>query len=323
MKPVMSFVSTIKARLKIKRGFFPKLIIFFVLATISYEFILPLFRMLTTALMSTEDIIDPAVTWLPTSLNFENFRVSFEVMDAARATFNSIWFSGMLAAFQTIIAALTGYALARFEFRFKRFWFVMLIVTFVLPIPLLSVPRNMMFIQLHQLTMNIDWLPEIRFIGTILPQSTLALFGQGVYATVLVLIFYNFMQMIPKSLDEAAEIDGANKLQVFYHIGVRISLSTLLVVFLLSMVWNWNETFMTSMFLRGGVDLLPGNLVAFEALFAPVGPQVATPGGDMAMVNEAFIMAATLISMAPLVILYFFVQKQFIKGIESTGITGE
>jgi len=222
----------------------------------------------------------------------------------------------MLAAFQTVVAALTGYALARFDFKFKRFWLMMLIITFVLPIPLLSVPRNMMFIQLHRLI-------DVRFIGTILPQSILAITGQGVYATVLVLIFYNFMQMIPKSLDEAAEIDGANKLQVFYHIGIRISMSTLLVVFLLSVVWNWNETFMTTMFLRSGIDLLPARLVQFESLFAPLGPQVPTPGGTIAMVNEAYIMAGTIISMAPLVILYFVVQKQFIKGIESTGITGE
>jgi multiple sugar transport system permease protein len=89
------------------------------------------------------------------------------------------------------------------------------------------------------------------------------------------------------------------------------------------MVWNWNETFMTSMFLRGGINLLPARLVMFESLFESAGPQIPTPGGAIAMINEAYIMAATLISMAPLVLLYFFVQKRFIEGIESTGITGE
>jgi len=272
--------------------------------------------MLALSMMVREDIIDPTVTWIPTTLSFYNFRTSFNVMNAGRATFNSMWFSSMLAGLQTVVAALTGYALARFEFKFKKLWVVMIIVTFVLPIPLLSVPRNMMFLELHRLT-------EIRFIGTIIPQVILAFFGQGVYSSILVLIFYNFMQLIPKSLDEAAEIDGANRMQVFYHIGIRISMSTLLVVFLLSVVWNWNETFMTSMFLRGGVDLLPFSLVRFESLFEIRGPQIDTPGGTAALVNEAYIMAATLISMLPLVILYFFVQKRFIKGIESTGITGE
>ena len=303
-------------RSKVKRGTFTKIVLFIILATIGYEFVFPLFRMLTLSLMSRTDIIDPAVIWIPTSLSFSNLRIAFEVMNTPTALFNSIWFSSMLAAFQTIVAALTGYALARFDFKYKKFWLFMLIVTFVLPIPLLSVPRNMMFLELHRLT-------GLRFIGTITPQSMLAFFGQGVYSTILVLIFYNFMQLIPRSLDEAAEIDGANKMQVFYHIGIRISISTLLVVFLLSVVWNWNETFMTTMFLRGGIELLPGNLVHFESLFAPIGPLIDTPGGAMAMVNEAYIMAGTLISMLPLVILYFFVQQRFIKGIESTGITGE
>ncbi|MCL2604301.1 MAG: carbohydrate ABC transporter permease [Defluviitaleaceae bacterium] len=309
-------LSDYRARIKVKRGFFTQVLVFIVLATISYEFVFPLFRMIMISLMTRHDLLDPTVTWIPTEPTFANLRIAFEVMDAARATFNSMWYSSMLAAFQTIVAALTGYALARFDFKFKRFWLVMLIVTFVLPIPLLSVPRNMMFIELHRLT-------EIRFIGTIYPQTILAILGQGVYSSILVLIFYNFMQMIPKSLDEAAEIDGANKMQVFYHIGIRISLSTLLVVFLLSVVWNWNETFMTSMFLRGSIDLLPSNLIRFENMFSSNAPQMPTPGGAMAMVNEAYIMAGTLISMAPLVILYFFVQKRFIKGIESTGITGE
>jgi multiple sugar transport system permease protein len=303
-------------KLKIKRGLITKIIVFVVLATISYEFILPMVRMITTSLMPQNDIIDPGVTWIPTTLTLSNFRFAFEAMNAWRATWNSVWFASMLAAFQTIVAALTGYALARFDFKFKRLWLVMIIVTFVLPIPLLSVPRNMMFMELHRLT-------EIRFIGTPIPQGMLAFLGQGIYSPILILIFYNFMQLIPKSLDEAAEIDGANRLQVFYHIGIRISLSTLLVVFLLSMVWNWNETFMTSMFLRRGVELLPFNLIAFEDLFAPVAPQLPTPGGDISMISEAYIMAGTLISMLPLVILYFFVQKRFIKGIESTGITGE
>jgi len=312
----MERLRNILSWLAYRKRYVPRILTFIILAIISYEFIFPLLRMISISMMVRADIIDPTVTWIPTTLSFYNFRTSFYVMGAGRATFNSVWFSSLLAGLQTLVAALTGYALARFEFKFKKVWLVMIIVTFVLPIPLLSVPRNMIFLELHRLT-------EIRFIGTIIPQVILAFFGQGIYSSILVLIFYNFMQLIPKSLDEAAEIDGANRAQVFWHIGVRISLSTLLVVFLLSIVWNWNETFMTSMFLSGGVDLLPFSLMQFESLFVVRGPQIDTPGGMAALVNEAYIMAATLISMAPLVILYFFVQKRFIKGIESTGITGE
>ena len=109
-------------------------------------------------------------------------------------------------------------------------------------------------------------------------------------------------------------IDGAGSVRVFYHIAVRLSLSTILVVFLFSFVFNWNETYTTSIMLRDALNLLPGNLAAFD--------NGAATGGANA-VNEAQRMAATLISIAPLLLLYLVVQKQFIQGIENTGITGE
>jgi len=301
-------------RVKLNKKFLIRLAIYIILGTVSYEFIFPIIRMVTMTFMSREDLIDPAVSWVPTNLSFTNLRVAMHVLNMPRSLWNSIWFSSMLALFQTVVSALTGYALARFDFKFKKFWYFMLIVTFIIPMPMLGIPRSMIFVTLRELT-------DIRFIGTPLPQSLLTILGQGVHSTILILIFYNFMQMIPKSLDEAAEIDGASKLQVFYHIGIRISMSTVLIVFLMSMIWNWNETFMTTMFLRGGVELLPGNLGLFDSIFGSRAP--AGAGGGASLINEAFTMAATLISILPLIILYFFVQKQFVKGIENTGITGE
>ena len=308
------FINAVRVRLMNKK-FLMRVAIYIILGTISYEFIYPILRMITMAFMSREDLIDPAVSWVPTSVSFTNMRVASHVLNMPGSLWNSIWFSSMLAFFQTIVSALTGYALARFDFKFKKFWYFMLIVTFIIPLPMLGIPRSMIFVTLREMT-------EIRFIGTIIPQSLLTILGQGVHSTILILIFYNFMQMIPKSLDEAAEMDGASRMQIFYHIGIRISMSTVLIVFLMSVIWNWNETFMTTMFLRGGIELLPGNLGLFSSIFSSRAP-AGVGGGGASLINEAFTMAATLISISPLVILYFFVQKQFVKGIENTGITGE
>ncbi len=156
-------------------------------------------------------------------------------------------------------------------------------------------------------------------IGTIYPQVLMAILGQGVYSTVLILIFYNFFNLIPKSLDEAAMIDGASALQVFYYVVIKLSASTILVVFLFSLVWNWNETYITSTLLRSGLQLLPIQLGVFDSEFA----SSIQASGDVFKINEAYKMSATLISITPLLILYGFVQKKFIQGIESTGITGE
>ena len=125
--------------------------------------------------------------------------------------------------------------------------------------------------------------------------------------------------MIPRVLDEAAMIDGAGPLQVFYHVVVRLSMSTVLVVFLFSFVWNWNETYVTGTLVAGTIELLPAKLNLFDQQF----DSLISSAGSAFRLNEAYKMAATLISILPLIILYLFVQKQFIQGIENTGITGE
>ena len=89
----------------------------------------------------------------------------------------------------------------------------MLIMAFILPVPLLTVPRIMMF-------STVESILGFKLINTVVPQFLLALLGQGTYSTMLVLIFYNFFNMIPKSLDEAAMIDGAGSLKVFYHVAI-------------------------------------------------------------------------------------------------------
>lgn len=289
-----------------------KLLIYFVLICISFVFLKPIFGIISKTFMSSADVIDPAVEWLPKKFSIENLKVAANVLKVGKTLTNSIMFSGILALCQTVVSALTGYALSRFNFKFKHFWFVMILLAFIIPVPVLMVPRLMMFVSFQEM------LP-FNLIGTPIPQVLMALLGQGVYSTVLILIFNNFFNMIPHVLDEAAMIDGAGPLKVFYHVVIKMSLSTILVVFLFSFVWNWNETYITGTLLRNAIELLPSKLGLFNSEF----DSMASASGSAFKINEAYKMAATFISIAPLLVLYAFVQKRFIQGIENTGITGE
>ena len=295
-------------------GFVTKLSIYFLLICISYVYLLPILRMVSSVFMSEQDIIDPSVEWLPKFPSLRNVVVSAHVLDIPKTLLNSIWFSGLLAVCQTAVSALTGFSFARFNFRFKKMWFVVLVGAFIMPVPILVVSRLMIFTVAQDMT-------GIKLVGTLIPQVAMAALGQGVNATVLVLIFYNFFRMIPYSLDESAMIDGATTGQVFYHIILKLSLTTILVVFLFSFVWNWNETYQTGTFLRSGISLLPLRLAVFDSIFGDLASG-ATPGG-FSRLNEAYKLTATFISILPMLILYMFVQKQFIVGIENAGITGE
>lgn len=289
-----------------------KVLIYFVLICIGFVYLEPIFEIIAKTFMSGEDIVDPSVTWVPKSLSLENLKVAAGVLKLNVTLRNSVLFSGGMALAQTVVSALTGFALSRYQFKFKNIWFVMIILAFIIPVPVLMVPRLMMFVTVQEAT-------AIQLIGTAIPQALMAILGQGVYSTVLILIFYTSFNMIPRVLDEAAQIDGASALKVFWFIAVKMSASTLLVVFLFSFVWNWNETYITGTLLRGNIPLLPAKLDLFNSEFE----SAVSSAGSAFKLNEAYKMAATLISISPLLIMYAFVQKQFIQGIENTGITGE
>ena len=233
-----------------------KIAIYFVLICIGYVYLKPIFEMISKSIMTTADLIDPSITWVAKHFTMSNFAGAVEALDIPTSLIGSVLFSALLAVAQTLVSATTGFALSRYTFRGRNFWYVMLILAFILPVPLLTVPRLMIFGQIKAWT-------GVQLIGTIWPQFLMSLLGQGTYSTMLVLIFYNFFNMIPKSLDEAAMIDGAGSLKVFYHVAVRLSTATILVVFLFSFVFNWNETYTTSTMLRSAVELLPTQLSAF------------------------------------------------------------
>lgn len=283
-------------------------VIYALLISISYVYLFPLFKIISLTFMSQADIINQEVDWIPTSLDFGNIRVAYNVLGGWTTIFNSVWVSLLFALAQTFVSALTGFAFARYEFRFKRFWFSMVLISFIIPVPVLLAPRIMMF-STFQNTLG------VQMFGSIIPQFLMSITGQGINSAILILIFYNFFRVIPISLDEAAKIDGATSVQILWHIIIKMSIPAITIVMLFSFVWNWNETYLTGIFIKDSIALLPMRLSAFDGLFA-------ARGGDN-LLSEAYKMAATFFSINPLLIIYLFAQKQFIEGIENTGITGE
>ncbi|MFI3254638.1 MAG: carbohydrate ABC transporter permease [Eubacteriales bacterium] len=289
-----------------------KFCIYFILITIGYVYLQPIFTMISKTFMSAEDIIDNSVEWIPKNFSTDNLKTAASVLNIWETLTSTVLFTGTLALAQTVISAMTGYAFSRYDFKGKKILLFLLIIGFVIPVPVLMVPRLMIFIGIQE---AIDFV----LIGTVYPQLLMAVLGQGVSSSILILIFYNFLNLIPRSLDEAAMIDGANTLQIFYHIGIRLSVSTILVVFLFSFVWNWNETYITNTLVRGSIPLITSQLSGFDSSFS----SMVTAQGEAFKINEAYKMAATLISITPLLLLYGAVQKKFIQGIENAGITGE
>ena len=137
----------------------------------------------------------------------------------------------------------------------------------------------------------------------------------------MMIIYIAGLQAVPEDMLEAARIDGAGPLKVFFKIALPMAKPALVLTYLFSFIWIWNDTTQLPQYSTGAVTTLPMHLQQFverfNKLFASVG--VSTGGA----LNESIRLAGTLLTILPLIILYFIVQKQFVESIERTGLTGE
>jgi multiple sugar transport system permease protein len=161
----------------------------------------------------------------------------------------------------------------------------------------------------------------MNIIDTPLVSLIPALCGQGIKSSIFVLVFYQFYSSYPKAFDEAASIDGAGPFKTWIKIAVPMVGPAILVTFLFTFIWSWNETFSSSLYFGSTFSTLPMKLESFVDAYSRL---YSTNDYSTAnKLNEAIRMAGTLLTIAPLIVVYVFLQRFFIEGIESTGITGE
>jgi multiple sugar transport system permease protein len=290
--------------IKFTDGRFYTILLYFLLIVIGFVYVYPLLHMLSYSLKSLADLLDPTINVLPSSLYLQNFADAFLVLDYVALFGESLWVTLVPAVLQTMIASLVGYGFARFKFPLKKLWFALLLATYIIPPQVTMIPRYVLFF-------------DIGILETVMAILIPASFGQGLSFAIFVLIFYQFYLMVPKALDEAAQLDGATRWMIYTRVAIPLSLPSFLTSFLFSFVWYWNETYLTRLFLGNGGETLLIRLLNFVSAYN------AVLGGGSNVANEAIRMAATLLIIAPLVLAYFILQRLFIEGIDKSGITGE
>ncbi len=286
-------------------GWLFKSFIYLLISSILFVYIYPLLFMLLTSLQSMDDLMNPGVNLIPTALYLDNFVKSIKVLDYFNALKSSLFISVVPSILSVFSTSLVGYGLARFQFKGKKLVFALILVTFIVPSQVLMIPTYLM-------------LEKIGLLGNVLAVLLPATFAQGIKHSIFILIAYQFYHSIPKVLDEAAEIDGASPLIIFFRIALPLSIPALLVSFLFSFVWYWNETFTISLYLDN-YKTLPIQLSKFAATFEKIYPM--TDYIDKA--NRSVKMAGTLLTILPVLFVYFLLQRWFVEGIDRTGITGE
>jgi len=282
-----------------------KIMVYALLISIGFLYIYPIIYMISNAFKSQSDIINPMVNWVPTELYFGNFQRAFKVLKFFPTLFGSFAVTLLPALIQTAVTSLIGYGFAKFDFKFKKTLLILVLMTFVIPIQVYMIPRYVMFFEFKLLESP---------LSIILP----ALFGQGLNSAIFILIFYQFFRMIPQSINEAAEIDGAGPYFIFFRIAVPLAIPAFITSFLFGLVWYWNETYITSLFLGSAYPNLQLRLASFVSEYTQL-----YPSDQLLRINEGVRLAATLLIILPMVIVYFTIQRWFVEGVEKTGVTGE
>lgn len=294
-------------------GFLIALVKYVLLIGIGFVYIYPLLYMFVTSIMSLEDLIDTSIKWIPNHIHIENYVSALNVMKFKETLFDSFYIPLIPTVIQVVVCSTVGYGFARYEFRFKNALMAMMIFSFIIPPQITMMPTYVMYTQLH-------------LLGSMKAFIIPALFGQGFKSAIFILIFFQFYRQVPQSLLEAAHIDGAGHLRSYLRIAIPSAIPAIIVVFLFSFIWYYNETYLIGLYLNGsgaGQTKLTTMLIQLQQFEINYNQMYPLTENSPNRINEAIRMAGTMISIAPLLLIYFVLQRHFVESVDRTGITGE
>ncbi|MBQ9123517.1 MAG: carbohydrate ABC transporter permease [Lachnospiraceae bacterium] len=296
---------------KEKEGLGKQIIVYGLLICIGFIYLYPILYMFSTSFMNRDDLLDSSVKWLPNTLHIQNYIDAAKSMDFFASLGKGILIAGLPTLCNVLICMVVGYGFASFKFKGKNILMGLLIFSYILPSQVTMIPTYVLY-------------NDTGLLGTIWAFVLPAVFGNGLNAPIFILIFYQFFKQVPKVLIEAAQIDGAGYFKSFVKIAIPSAAPAILTVVLFSFVWYWNESYLTELYVQGlSTKSIWTNLVVqlknFDASF-----NTRAVTGDLATnLNESVRMAATAISILPLLLMYFVLQRYFVESIDRAGITGE
>jgi multiple sugar transport system permease protein len=289
-------------------GLLFKLLIYTLLIGIGFVYLFPLLTMGSYSFKSLDDILNPIVNWIPTEFYLGNYEKANNVMKFFKTLFETLYVTALPSIAQTAVAAVVGYGFARFQFRGKNILLVLVLATFIIPPQVTMIPRYVLF-------------NDLGILGSIQAFLFPAILGQGINSAIFILIFYQFFRMVPKALEEAAQLDGAGHFRIFFTIAIPLAAPAFIISFLFSFVWYWNETYLAALYFGDSLTTLPLQLEKFVATYERMFPVVEGIEGNH--LNEGIKMAGTMLTIVPLLVVYFITQRWFVEGVDRSGITGE
>lgn len=262
------------------------------LVLLSLVMLVPFAWMLSTSLKPTEYILSVTPQFIPNPATLGSYRTLFDLMPMQRMLGNSLFVALAGAGGQVLVSAMAAYAFARIEWRGREIVFLLYLGTMMVPSQVTLIP---LFILIRQL----GWVNSYQ--GLILP---------GLFSAFGTFLLRQAFLSLPRDLEEAAFIDGANHFTIFWRIILPLARPALATLAVLSFMQYWNA-YLWPLF------------VARQEMFMtlPVG-LAKLQGGPRALTQWNVVMAGAVVTVLPILIAYLFAQKWFVRSVTLSGIKG-
>lgn len=266
--------------------------VFLLLVLLACLFALPMLITAGDSLKSFAEIYRVPRVWIPAPPRFENYLSIFQMLPFHRFILNTVCIVGLALVGQVLSACAVGYSFARLRWPFRDTCFVLLLCTIMLPPQVTLIPVFILF-------------NKIGWINTWLPLIVPAYFGGSVFN---VFLMRQFFKTIPFDLDDAAKIDGCSTYRIFVTIMMPLSKPAIATISVLSFIGYWNDFQSPLIFLSDYIKYpISMGIYMFKS-------------AEFVFAN--YVMAASLIAVVPVVVIFFCAQQYFVKGIVLSGIKG-
>jgi multiple sugar transport system permease protein len=264
-----------------------------ILIAVSLLFVLPFYWMLTSALKDDTQILSSPITWWPDPIRWENIPqvLNYPGFPYLRMLWNSVFYSGMVTIGTVISSAAVGYGFAKLRFPGRNVLFIVTVATLMIPPLIIFIPTYVLF-------------KVMGLIGSYAPLILPQFLGSAFF----IFLLRQFFMTIPTELSDAARVDGAGEFRIFWQIMLPMVKPALAVVAVFTWLGTWHDFFGPLIYLTEPDSYpLSLGLFAFQA-------QRTT--------EWALMMGASALVTLPLIVLFAFTQRYFLRGIALTGIKG-
>jgi multiple sugar transport system permease protein len=247
--------------------------------------------MVSTSLKTMNDAFKMPPSFIPEEFAFKNYPDGWAYADFTRYTINTIITAVSATIGVIVTSSFVAYGFSRFKARFSSLLLTVLLGTMMLPSQVTLVPQYILYNKL-------GW------VDTYFPLIIPSWLGGGAFN---IFLFIQFFKSMPKELDEAAIVDGANSFQTYLYILLPSVKPVILAVGVMSLVYNWNDFFVPLIYLNSMEKFtIAIGLQFFQSVYG--------------MMQIGMMMAVATLTVMPVLIIFFICQKYFVQGIKMSGL---